>query len=61
MNNPATQKPNEHKNLATTFGPEVGETACGENGMGRMEEPCRLFTILMSIFKKNKLKNRKLS
>ena len=61
-NNPVTQK-----NLVSLkkfgihlCGPEFGETACGENGMGRMEEPRSIVHYINEYFlKKNKLKNRK--
>tara|TARA_Y100001935_G_scaffold214293_1_gene185363 strand:- start:888 stop:2087 length:1200 start_codon:yes stop_codon:yes gene_type:complete len=61
-NNPATQK-----NLMSIkkfgihlCGPAIGETACGENGMGRMEEPESIAYFVNEYFtKKNRLKNKK--
>ena len=61
-NNPATQK-----NLMSIkkfgihlCGPAIGETACGENGMGRMEEPESIVYFVNEYFtKKNRLKNKK--
>ena len=43
-------------------GPEVGETACGENGMGRMEEPGSIVHYINEyFFKKINLRIEKLS
>ncbi len=60
--NPATQKNlMSIKKFGYHFcGPEIGETACGENGMGRMEEPGSIVHYINEYFsKKNKLKNRR--
>jgi len=41
------------------FGPSNGETACGENGMGRMEEPADILGYIVEFFqKRTKLKNK---
>jgi len=41
------------------FGPSHGETACGENGMGRMEEPADILGYIIEFFRKRtKLKNK---
>ena len=61
-NNPATQKNlmNIKKFGIHLCGPAIGETACGENGMGRMEEPESIAYFVNEYFtKKNRLKNKK--
>jgi phosphopantothenoylcysteine decarboxylase/phosphopantothenate--cysteine ligase len=61
-NNPATKKNlMSVKKFGVHFcGPEIGETACGEKGMGRMEEPGSIANYINEYFsKKDKLKNRK--
>lgn len=40
------------KNGATIFGPVAGETACGEEGLGRMAEPADLHAAIQTFFRR---------
>lgn len=60
--NPATQKNllDIKKFGIYVCGPAIGETACGESGMGRMEEPETITDFVIECFsKKNRLKDKK--
>jgi len=57
-NNPATQRNIEslRKDNINFIGPEPGDLACGEEGLGRMSEPKDIYKYILSILK-NKKKN----
>ena len=56
--NPATQRNIESlkKDNINFIGPEPGDLACGEEGLGRMSEPKDIYKYILSILK-NKKKN----
>ena len=55
-NNPATQRNIEslRKDNINFIGPEPGDLACGEEGLGRMSEPKDIYKYILSILKNKK-------
>lgn len=60
-NNPATQRNIVllKKDNINLIGPEPGDLACGEEGLGRMSEPDDIYEYILSILKNKKKKQTK--